>query len=204
MGTFLRQLWPFIAPHRGRLIAGALSGLLYGLGSALLLLAVKLVLEAIFPTEGARDLAQSLGKLPALIREPLMSAMESLRNRVDSQSLPWVIASVPLAMILRGSGAYLSLYCMTWVGAATIHDLRARLFEHLERLSLDYFTTARTGDLQSRLMNDTQAIQQCIAQGFSTIAREPATVIGILIFLFSMQTRLTLVALVVFPLVVVY
>jgi subfamily B ATP-binding cassette protein MsbA len=203
MGTFLRQLWPFIAPHRGRLIAGALSGLLYGLGSALLLLAVKLVLEAIFPTEGARDLAQSLGKLPALIREPLMSAMESLRNRVDSQSLPWVIASVPLAMILRGSGAYLSLYCMTWVGAATIHDLRARLFEHLERLSLDYFTTARTGDLQSRLMNDTLAIQQCIAQGFSTIAREPATVIGILIFLFSMQTRLTLVALVVFPLVVV-
>jgi len=92
---------------------------------------------------------------------------------------------------------------MTWVGTATIHDLRVRIFDHLERLSLDYFTTARTGDLQSRLMNDTQAIQQCIAQGFSTIAREPATVVGILIFLFSMQTRLTLVALVVFPLVVV-
>jgi subfamily B ATP-binding cassette protein MsbA len=108
-----------------------------------------------------------------------------------------------MAMVLRGGGAYLSLYCMTWVGTATIHDLRVRIFDHLERLSLDYFTTARTGDLQSRLMNDTQAIQQCIAQGFSTIAREPATVVGILIFLFSMQTRLTLVALVVFPLVVV-
>ncbi len=92
---------------------------------------------------------------------------------------------------------------MTWVGTATIHDLRVRIFDHLERLSLDYFTTARTGDLQSRLMNDTQAIQQCIAQGFSTIAREPATVVGILIYLFSMQTRLTLMALVVFPLVVV-
>ena len=91
MGTFLRQLWPFIAPHRGRLIAGALSGLLYGLGSALLLLAVKLVLEAIFPTEGARDLAQSLGKLPALIREPLMSAMESRTSSFDFHfPPPWV------------------------------------------------------------------------------------------------------------------
>ena len=52
MGAFLRQLWPFIAPQRGRLVAGALSGLIYALGGSLLLLAVKLVLEAIFPTEG--------------------------------------------------------------------------------------------------------------------------------------------------------
>ena len=203
MGAFLRQLWPFIAPHRGRLMAGALSGLIYALGGTLLLLAVKLVLDAIFPTEGARDLVQSLGMLPAVLRDPLMEAMKSLRSQVNSGSLVWIIASVPMAMVLRGGGAYLSLYSMTWVGTATIHDLRVRIFDHLERLSLDYFTTARTGDLQSRLMNDTQAIQQCIAQGFSTIAREPATVVGILIYLFSMQTRLTLVALVVFPLVVV-
>jgi hypothetical protein len=87
MGAFLRQLWPFIAPHRGRLVAGALSGLIYALGGTLLLLAVKLVLEAIFPTEGARDLVQSLGKLPALLRDPLLAAMESLHSRVDTGSL---------------------------------------------------------------------------------------------------------------------
>ena len=104
MGAFLRQLWPFIAPHRGRLVAGALSGLIYALGGSLLLLAVKLVLEAIFPTEGARDLVQSLGKLPALLRDPLLAAMKSLHSRVDSGSLPWIIASVPMAMVLRGGG----------------------------------------------------------------------------------------------------
>ena len=203
MRAFLRNLWPFIAPHRSRLVAGVLSGLLYGVGSALLLLSVKLVLEAIFPTEGARDVAQSLGRLPELLRDPLVSALEALRSRVDERSLPWIIAALPVTMILRGAGAYLSLYCMTWVGAATVHDLRSRLFGHLAGLSLDHLGSARTGDLQSRLMNDTQALQQCIAQGFSTIAREPATVVGILVFLFSVQARLTLVALVVFPLVVV-
>ncbi|MFM7803815.1 MAG: ABC transporter transmembrane domain-containing protein, partial [Verrucomicrobiota bacterium] len=203
MGAFLRNLWPFIAPHHSRLVAGALSGLIYGVGSALLLLSVKLVLEAIFPTEGARDVAQSLGRLPALLREPLVSALKALQSRVDDRSLPWIIAALPVTMILRGAGAYLSLYCMTWVGAATVHDLRSRLFRHLTGLSLDHLGAARTGDLQSRLMNDTQALQQCIAQGFSTIAREPATVVGILVFLFSVQARLTLVALVVFPLVVV-
>ena len=114
MGAFLRQLWPFIAPHRGRLMAGALSGLIYALGGTLLLLAVKLVLDAIFPTEGARDLVQSLGMLPAVLRDPLMEAMKSLRSQVNSGSLVWIIASVPMAMVLRGGGAYLSLYSMTW------------------------------------------------------------------------------------------
>jgi len=107
MGTFLRQLWPFVAPHSSRLVAGALSGLIYALGGSLLLLAVKLVLEAIFPTEGARDLVQSLGKLPALLRDPLLAAMESLHSRVDTGSLPWIIASVPMAMVLRGGGGLL-------------------------------------------------------------------------------------------------
>ncbi len=59
MGDFLRQLWPFVAAHRGRLLAGVLSGLTYALGSGLLMLAIKLVLDAIFPTENARDLTGS-------------------------------------------------------------------------------------------------------------------------------------------------
>lgn len=203
MGDFLRQLWPFVAAHRGRLLAGVLSGLAYALGSGLLMLAIKLVLEAIFPTAGARDLMGSFGRLPAFLRDPLVSGLDSMRVHTDSKALPWLIASVPFSMLLRGAGAYLSLYCMTWVGAATIHDLRLRLFRHLEGLSLDYFSEARTGDLQSRLMNDTQAIQNCVTQGFSTASREPATIIGILIFLISVQPQLTLVALVIFPVVVV-
>ena len=203
MGDFLRQLWPFVAAHRGRLLAGVLSGLTYALGSGLLMLAIKLVLDAIFPTEGARDLMGSFGRLPAFLKDPLLSAVNSLRVQADSKALPCLIVSVPFFMMLRGAGAYLSLYCMTWVSVATIHDLRLRLFQHLEGLSLDYFSEARTGDLQSRLMNDTQAIQNCVAQGFSTVSREPATIIGILIFLISVQPQLTLVALVIFPVVVV-
>lgn len=203
MGNFLRQLWPFVATHRVRLLGGVLAGLAYALGSGLLMLAIKLVLEAIFPTEGARDLMGSFGRLPGFLKDTLLSALDSLRIQSDSKALPWLIASVPFSMLLRGMGAYLSLYCMTWVSVATIHDLRVRLFRHLERLSLDYFSEARTGDLQSRLINDTQAIQNCISQGFSTVSREPATIIGILTFLISVQPQLTLVALVIFPVVVV-
>lgn len=203
MNIFLRQLWAFVRPHRGRLFGGIAAGLVYAAGSGLLLLAVKLVFDAIFPTEAARGMADSLAKIPVFLREPIQQALERLRVDKDSPVLIWLIASVPFAMILRGMGAYLSLYSMTRVATETVHDLRVRIFEHLQKLSLDYFGSARTGDLQSRLMNDTQAIQQCIAVGFSTIAKEPASVIGIVTFLTLMQPRLTVVALVVFPLVVV-
>ena len=87
MGDFLRQLWPFVAAHRGRLMAGVLSGLVYAIGSGLLMLAIKLVLEAIFPTAGARDLMGSFGRLPAFLRDPLVSALDSMRVQADSKAL---------------------------------------------------------------------------------------------------------------------
>ena len=203
MGQFLRQLWPFVRSHRSRLMAGVGAGLLYAVGSGLLMLAVKLVFDAAFPTAGARTLEDSLSKVPEFLRGPLVEAFQRLRVTGDSPALFWIIAGVPVAMALRGTGAFLSVYSMTWVGSATVHDLRVRIFEHLQRLSVDYFGSARTGDLQSRLMNDAQAIQQCIGQGFSTVARDPATIVGIVLLLAFMQPRLTAVALVVFPLVVV-
>jgi ATP-binding cassette, subfamily B, bacterial MsbA len=203
MSTFLRQLWEFVRAYRGRLVAGLLSGLLYAAGSGLLLLSVKLVFDAIFPTEGARTFDDTVARLPEFLRGPLGSILSKIRVREGSGSLGWIIAAVPVAMTLRGAGAYLSVYYMTWVATATVHDLRVRIFSHLQRLSLDYFGTARTGDLQSRLMNDTQSVQGCIAQGFATVAREPATIIGIVGFLIYLQPSLTGVALVVFPVVVV-
>ena len=203
MGVFLRQLWPFVRTHRSRLMAGVGAGLLYALGSGLLMLAVKLVFDAVFPTAGARSLEESLAKIPEIVRDPILQLYARVRIGADSPALGWIIAGVPIAMMLRGAGAFLCVYCMTWVGSATVHDLRVRIFEHLQRLSLDYFGSARTGDLQSRLMNETQAIQGCIGQGFSTVARDPATIVGIVLLLAFMQPRLTAVALVVFPLVVV-
>lgn len=203
MAAFLRQLWHFARPHRRRLWLGLLSGLLHAIGSGALLISVKIVFDAIFPTEGARSLADSLARLPTLLREPIESALAQVRMNQDSSLLIVVIACVPLAMVLRGAGAFLSLYCMHWVGTATVHDLRVRVFGHLQRLSLDYFQSARTGDLVSRLINDTQAIHQTILSGFSTMVRDPASIVMLISYLIVMQPQLTSVALVVFPLVVV-
>lgn len=58
MGPFLRQLWPFVRTHRSRLLAGVGAGLLDALGSGMLMLSVKRVFDAAFPTAGARSIEQ--------------------------------------------------------------------------------------------------------------------------------------------------
>jgi ATP-binding cassette, subfamily B, bacterial MsbA len=206
MVQFVRQLWQFLRPHQRRLWLGVFAGVLYALGSGLLLVAVKLVFDALFPTDGARALEEQLTKLPAFLSSaagPIRHAFAALRADRHSTQLVWIIATVPFAMTVRGLGTYFSFYLMSWVASATVHDLRVKLFGHLQRLSLDFFGTARTGDLISRLTNDTQAIHGVIATGFSTLAKEPATVVVILGYLLLVQRQLTLISLVVFPLVLV-
>jgi subfamily B ATP-binding cassette protein MsbA len=202
MAHFLRQLWSFVRPHQRRLWLGVLAGLAYALGSGLLLLAVKLVIDAIFPTTGAESL-EKLKPLPELIREPVQRAFEAVRVDPKSPALLWIIALLPLAMLLRGLGLFLNQYLLQWVATYVVHDLRVRLFAHLQRLSLGYFGRIQTGDLVSRLTLDTQAIVNAIIWSMATLSREPAAVLGIVAYLIYLQPKLTVLSLLVLPFVVV-
>ena len=203
MLTFLRQLWQFLRPHQGRIWVGLGAGLLYALGAAGLVLSVQLCINAIFPAEGAAEMAKQFARFPLFLREPLEQLFARLRLEPGSPAVLWVIALVPIAMVVRGLGSYFSLYLMSWVATTTVHDLRVRLFGHLQRLSLDFYGTARTGDLISRLLNDTTAIHSAVATGFTTLAKDPATIIGLVAMLVFTQPKLTVLALATMGLVVV-
>jgi subfamily B ATP-binding cassette protein MsbA len=203
MRVFLRQLWPFIRPHQGRLWLGFAGGLLYAIGAGALVMSVKLVFDALWPGEGAADTQRWLEKMPAFLRDILSPVLGAVRVSRDSSNILWVIAAVPVAMMIRGLGTYFSFYLMSWVGVATVHDIRVRVFGHLQRLSLDFFGRARTGDLISRLLNDTQAVFMFTSTGFSTLSKDPATVIVLVGILIFTQPKLTGVALITMGLVVV-
>lgn len=199
MAQFLRQLWQFVRPHQRRLWLGVVAGLAYALGSGLLLLAVKLVIDAVFPTEGTESLRQ-LERWPE-VREVLLRAFAAVKLDPKSPYLLGIIALLPVAMLLRGLGLFLNQYLLQWVATYVVHDLRVKLFVHLQTLSLRYFGKTQTGDLVSRLTLDTQAITNAIIWSFATLSREPFTVAGIVTYLILLQPRLTLISLAVFPLI---
>src|SRR5262249_23179386 len=98
---------------------------------------------------------------------------------------------------------YLNIYLVNWASFRAIVDLRNRLFDHLQNLSLSFFNSASTGELISRISNDTLVVQTIIANTFAGLIKDPINVSILLALVLYQQPRLTLISLLVFPLCVV-
>jgi ATP-binding cassette subfamily B protein len=87
------------------------------------------------------------------------------------------------------------------VGRDIEYDLRNDLFAHLERLPLAYYQSQQTGDLMSRLVNDITAIRMLLGVGFLNLINTPIYYVYAVSIMASLDWRLTLAALVPYPLV---
>jgi subfamily B ATP-binding cassette protein MsbA len=110
-----------------------------------------------------------------------------------------LVATIPLAMLLARVMGYLNTYFLQWTAIRTITDLRTKLFSHLLGLSAGFFNQSRSGELISRIMNDTYALQTVVSGATSIIVRDPVTLIGLLGLLLWRQPMMTLISLVVLP-----
>jgi ATP-binding cassette, subfamily B, bacterial len=104
---------------------------------------------------------------------------------------------VPLAAGLVGVGQN---YLSTRVGQSIMFDLRNDLYQNLQRQSLRFFTTAKTGELMSRLTNDVADIQDTVTGTSVSIVTNTFVVVSTTVLIFSMNWRLALLSLAVLPL----
>jgi ABC-type multidrug transport system fused ATPase/permease subunit len=95
---------------------------------------------------------------------------------------------------------YVETYMTGWVGERILADLRARLFRHLQRLSLGFFERNRAGVIISRLTNDVEAIDQLVTDGVTSLVQNTLTLVGTAIILFVLDWRLALATCAVIPL----
>src|SRR6185437_6671840 len=87
-----------------------------------------------------------------------------------------------------------------WVGERILADLRVRLFEHLQRLSLGFYERNRAGVIISRLTNDVEAIDQLVTDGVTSLVQNSLTLLGTAVILFVLDWRLALATCAVIPL----
>jgi subfamily B ATP-binding cassette protein MsbA len=80
--------------------------------------------------------------------------------------------------------------------------MQIRLLEKLHSLSLDYFNKSTLGDLTAHISGDTRQIYATMNNGFADLIKEPFTLFSILLGMFIIDTRLTLAAMVILPLVI--
>jgi ATP-binding cassette, subfamily B, bacterial MsbA len=202
MSEFLRRLLALTAPYKGRLILGVLFGLLVGLSSPVIMITVKLAISIVFPSPGAPDLNDQLIRAPSIIQRPVeqvASWLPTSDSPAHTSVVLLAILMIPAVMFFRGMFGYLNVYCMQWVAIRTIIDLRNTLFGHLNNLSVGFLHQARTGDLMSRVVNDTAAVQNTISNSLVTLVKDPVQVVALAALLLATQPKLTIIALAVFP-----
>ena len=119
-----------------------------------------------------------------------------------------LLAKLALAMLgtYIGSSVFqtVSFYVTAQVSQKALRELRLRLFEHLQELSLSFFDQNPAGELMSRLTNDIDAINMAVSQNITAIFSSALTMGGILVMMFVLNFWLALVSLVVVPLMLVF
>lgn len=100
-------------------------------------------------------------------------------------------------------GTFFRFTLISWVGERVVADLRRAVFANLTALDVGFYETSRTGDVLSRLVADTTLLQGVVGSTFSMALRNVLMLSGGIVFLFVTNPRLTLLALLVVPLVLV-
>jgi ABC-type multidrug transport system fused ATPase/permease subunit len=117
----------------------------------------------------------------------------------DLTKLWWIVGAFVVAGLLNWGMSYLQTYLTGWVGERILADLRNRLFDHLQRLSLGFYERNRAGVIISRLTNDVEAIDQLVTDGVTSLVQNTLTLLGTAILLFILDWRLALATLGVIP-----
>ena len=126
-----------------------------------------------------------------------------LDNVLPNQSgLTVVFVAILGFSVLKGLGAYFSVYLMTDVGERLVRDLRGQLFGHILGQSTGFFSRQTVGQLMSRTTNDINRIQQVASQTVGDLLRESVTLVGYGALLLYFDARLALVCMTGAPLVV--
>src|SRR3989449_10320997 len=113
-----------------------------------------------------------LGVIPAFLLKRVLEAI----GRSDTTSLSFSAGGMIAIAIATGVLGVIQTLLSNQVGQRVMHDLRAAVFRHLQRLSLAFFTRTRTGEVQSRISNDIGGGQNVVTNTATAIASDVTTV----------------------------
>ncbi|MCU0485010.1 MAG: ABC transporter ATP-binding protein/permease [Anaerolineales bacterium] len=104
------------------------------------------------------------------------------------------------AVLLQWASMVIRINIMARVGQRVVMDLRARLFDHLQGLSLSFFSRYSVGRVITRVVNDVEVLREFLTWAMLAIARDVFTLVFILAAMVALNPRLSLLAFTVMPL----
>jgi ABC-type multidrug transport system fused ATPase/permease subunit len=118
----------------------------------------------------------------------------------DARLLGWVVVvalGIHLATVVAG---YFQASLLNRIGQDAIHDLRLRLFDHLQSQSLDYYEREQPGQIISRILNDMDAINELLTSSVTALLADVVVLVGTSVILFGYHPGLALAVHILIPL----
>ena len=141
-------------------------------------------------------ISSALGAVsPFLIRSIFDEALPDENTAL----LNLLVAGLILIAVATGVLGVLQTWFSNVVGQRVMHDLRAAVYRHLQRLSLAFFTRTRTGEVQSRIANDIGGIQTVVTSTATSIVSNVTTVVAAVVAMFLLDWRLAVFSLALVP-----
>jgi ATP-binding cassette, subfamily B, putative efflux pump len=172
----IKQYMQFVKPYTWKIIWTVLVGIVkFGI-PLLMPLILKYVIDNIINAEA-------------------MSAAEK------TSQLLWLMGiSFVIFLVLRPPIEYIRQYLAQWVGNKILYDIRDRLFDHIQKLSLSFYAKTKTGEIISRVIHDVEQTKTFVLTGLMNIWLDLVTILIAIIIMLTMDIPLTIVAIILFPL----
>lgn len=209
MQTYLRIL-KYVKPYWKNLLLIFILSLFYAVLNGLSIYLVIPLLQTLFqegPAAEQVNTSQSVDSASSFLPDFLNDFKETVSkwftdfvyvgDKIDI--LLKICFVILLVFFLKNLFGYLQSYFMAYVEYSSMNDLRDKAYKHLHKLPISYFKKERVGNLISRFTNDISKIQDSISATFSSLIKEPLTIIVFLTIALSISWQLTLFAAVILP-----
>jgi ATP-binding cassette, subfamily B, bacterial len=164
---------------------------------------MKRLLQELLPYRKTLGLIAVLTVLTAALGLPTPAIVAYLIDNLYKRlpvNLPLIFTLYVGVAIASGIVGYALTTAVTFLGQQFKYDMRRKLYAHMQTLSLGFFEKSQTGKLMSNITNDVATLDQLISGGFVRLMQDTATLAGVFFWVFTVNSRLALVALSVYPL----
>jgi ATP-binding cassette subfamily B protein len=132
---------------------------------------------------------------PFLLREAINKGI----IKHELTLLSWLVGGMIALAIINGVIGVAQTWISNQVGQRVMHDLRAAVFAHLQRMSLAFFTRTRSGEVQARIAYDIGGIDDVVTSTATSTVSTVATVIATIVAMFALSWQLTVFSLILLP-----
>src|SRR6516162_5516751 len=141
----------------------------------------------------------TIGIINPLLIQTVFNKALFVKGGPNIQLLVILVAIMAVVPIVNGAIGILQTYETSRVGQQVMRDLRDRLYAHLQTLPLAFFTSTKTGEIQSRLANDVGGGQSVVTTTASTILANVVIFVSTVVAMVILSWQLTIVALITVP-----